>query len=246
MEGALLTNQKAQAALEQQQKKGSSKPSSHASAQQPQAQAPLGLANFIAAAHHPTLTSNPPSNAGGNNSPIGKRAGGGGGSLVSAKEEESGERFLFKLADPNSEHVHRIHAHPKRLDELQRAVRGKLNLGPSAKLVLRYDDDEGDRVVIASDEELYEAVALQQRTGKTRLTLHAAIVSGRDEAVDVSDQENAGSNKNAANAASAVGAAYKIAGKVVSGANISKEEKAFGVGAVLAGLVVGVAALARR
>jgi CBS domain-containing protein len=170
--------------------------------------------------------------------------------------------FLFKVMEPSGKHMHRIHANPHSLSELLAAVRTKLGMAatapadetddalssaappPPPSLILRYDDDEGDRVVISSDEELAEAVNLSICSGRDRLVLYTAVEGGMPEAPD---KENAGSaTPNTSIGGSALGVAAKIAGKAVTGGALSEQEKVLGAGAMLASLVVGVAALARR
>ena len=88
--------------------------------------------------------------------------------------------FLFKVCDPASEHMHRIHSHPRQLGVLEAAVRAKLSLASDAKITLRYDDDEGDRVAIATNDELAEAVGAYYATdGLYYPTMLASLFTGR-------------------------------------------------------------------
>ena len=150
--------------------------------------------------------------------------------------------FLFKVCDPASEHVHRIHSHPRQLGALEAAVRAKLALPSDAKLTLRYDDDEGDRVVLSTNDELAEAVGLAVRAGKERIALYPSVLG----AVPHADKENeSAASKGNVQGDTLGGAASRIAGKAVAGSNLSKDEKVFGAGAILAALVIGAGALAR-
>ena len=116
---------------------------------------------------------------------------------------------------------------------------------------------DNDRVVISSDEELAEAVALATRAGKDRLTLHvtvdlssaaanassasyvgsAATLGSRGPsgsyAVDDDAKENAGSSNvgaapRAAPGKTLAGQAAHLAGAAMSG-NLSQADKATGV-----------------
>ena len=94
--------------------------------------------------------------------------------------------------------MHRIHSHPRQLGALATAVKAKLGLDADATLILRYDDDEGDRVVLSSNEELAEAVSIAVRTGKERLVVHPSI-EGADGMGASEDKENvAAANKEPA------------------------------------------------
>ena len=148
--------------------------------------------------------------------------------------------------------MHRIHSHPRNLGALVSAVRSKMALPADAALVLRYDDDESDRVMITSDEELAEAVSLSMRTGRERLVVYAtleggaivAATGGTSKAMHMSQNQEA--DKENAAGASLGGTAARIAGKAMGGGKLSADEKLLGASAMLAALVVGVGALARR
>ena len=143
--------------------------------------------------------------------------------------------------------MHRIHSHPRNLGALVSAVRSKMALPADAALVLRYDDDESDRVMITSDEELAEAVSLSMRTGRERLVVYATLEGGATVAATggTSKAMHMSQNQEAAGA-SLGGTAARIAGKAMGGGKLSADEKLLGASAMLAALVVGVGALARR
>ena len=166
---------------------------------------------------------------------------------TTASNTSAAASFLFKVCDPASEHMHRIHSHPRQLGVLEAAVRAKLSLASDAKITLRYDDDEGDRVAIATNDELAEAVGIAVRAGKERIVLYPSVVDAP--LLDITDKENAASGASvnvASQSGSLAGKAVGIAGKAAAGNNLSKDEKVFGAGAILAALVMGTAALARR
>jgi CBS domain-containing protein len=70
--------------------------------------------------------------------------------------------FLFKVKDPQSGHVHRIRSSVDSLEALQFEIRQKMNLSSQTKLLLKYEDDEGDIAVISSDTSMMEAVNMAQ------------------------------------------------------------------------------------
>lgn len=153
----------------------------------------------------------------------------------------TGASFLFKISEPHSQHMHRIHASPSDLSSLVSTISAKIGLPADAgeaeapggsRLVLRYDDDEGDRVVIGTDEELAEACTIAAQSGKDRLVLHASYE--RPAALAPLTERNGRSS-------STVG---KTAARLIRG--MSEQERVMGAGAILAGLVVGLGALARR
>ena len=96
--------------------------------------------------------------------------------------------FMFKVTEPRTQHMHRIHSPRSDLDALINAL--KLKFGSSDEshpLVLRYDDDEGDRVRITTDEELSEACAIASQLGKKGLVLHASYESSAPAPAPLSD-----------------------------------------------------------
>jgi len=79
--------------------------------------------------------------------------------------------FTFKIVD-SSGHIHRIRSDVNRISNLVEAVANKMgdNVLPSS-LQLKYLDDEGDAVLIGSDECLLEAVELARSSGNQVLKL---------------------------------------------------------------------------
>ena len=165
--------------------------------------------------------------------PIGAPAGADGGPST----------FLFKVTEPRTQHMHRLHAPSNDLRALEKAVASKL--GPTAeegkRLLLRYDDDEGDRVLITSDAELSEACEIAGVLGKKALVLHASY----ERVAPTPLGERNGTAGAAVAKAGAKGAsAGRMLGNAIGGMN--EQERIMGAGALLAGLMVGISVLAGR
>ena len=165
--------------------------------------------------------------------PIGAPAGADGGPST----------FLFKVTEPRTQHMHRLHAPSNDLRALEKAVASKL--GPTAeegkRLLLRYDDDEGDRVLITSDAELSEACEIAGALGKKALVLHASY----ERVAPTPLGERNGTAGAAGAKAGAKGAsAGRMLGNAIGGMN--EQERIMGAGALLAGLMVGISVLAGR
>lgn len=151
--------------------------------------------------------------------------------------------FLFKVTEPRTQHMHRLHAPSNDLRALEKAVASKL--GPTAeegkRLLLRYDDDEGDRVLITSDAELSEACEIAGALGKKALVLHASY----ERVAPTPLGERNGTAGAAGAKAGAKGAsAGRMLGNAIGGMN--EQERIMGAGALLAGLMVGISVLAGR
>mmetsp|Transcript_35410 Transcript_35410/g.74337 ORF Transcript_35410/g.74337 Transcript_35410/m.74337 type:complete len:529 (+) Transcript_35410:233-1819(+) len=88
--------------------------------------------------------------------------------------DASAKLFLFKLKTSAGQ-MHRLHHSAESLASLRAAAAAQLGIddGNANRLVLEYDDEEGDRVLVSTDAQLREAVSLAQRAEKNRLVLHA-------------------------------------------------------------------------
>jgi len=91
------------------------------------------------------------------------------------------EQFSFKVVDSGG-HIHRIRTDVGSIDKLLSIVASKLGgeVVPSS-LQLKYIDDEGDAVVIGTDECLSEAVDLARNSGNNVLKLLVLKSSQLDE-----------------------------------------------------------------
>ena len=80
--------------------------------------------------------------------------------------------FLFKVADDGT--VHRVQNPGTSIASLRAAVLARLNVPAAlaATTSILYEDDEADRVVLTSDEELREAVRAARQAGRDRIVLH--------------------------------------------------------------------------
>lgn len=155
--------------------------------------------------------------------------------------------FLFKVTEPRTQHMHRLHAPSNDLRALEKAVASKL--GQTAeegkRLLLRYDDDEGDRVLITSDAELSEACEIAGALGKKALVLHASYERVAHTPLgERNGTESAAGAKAGAKGASAGASAGRMLGSAIGGMN--EQERIMGAGALLAGLMVGISVLAGR
>jgi hypothetical protein len=155
--------------------------------------------------------------------------------------------FLFKVTEPRTQHMHRLHAPSNDLRALEKAVASKL--GQTAeegkRLLLRYDDDEGDRVLITSDAELSEACEIAGALGKKALVLHASYERVAHTPLgERNGTESAAGPKAGAKGASAGASAGRMLGSAIGGMN--EQERIMGAGALLAGLMVGISVLAGR
>lgn len=168
--------------------------------------------------------------------------------------------FLFKVTEPRSANMHRLHASPSDLAALEKAVSLKLGRpveeaagaegGAPRRLLLRYDDDEGDRVLITSDAELSEACEMAASLGKKGLVLHASFerAASTPSRPTPLGEHNSAAVPPAASNKPAAAKKGNAAGRMLGGAllGMSEQERIMGAGALLATLMVGVSAIAGR
>ena len=172
-------------------------------------------------------------------------------SVKGGSTASSASTFLFKVTEPRTQHMHRIHAAVDDLAALTAAVSAKLSVPPpdaadnARRLVLRYDDDEGDRVLLSSDGELKEACAMMQAIGKDRLVVHASY---ERPTAPMPLGDNNGRLPVGGSTAAAAGGVSKTAARLLGGAigGMSEQERIMGAGAILATMVLGIGALAGR
>ncbi|XP_058006055.1 CBS domain-containing protein CBSCBSPB3 isoform X4 [Hevea brasiliensis] len=81
-----------------------------------------------------------------------------------------GNSFAFKFVDPKGR-VHRFNCGTENLDELTYAVSQRIGVGRDHPQLL-YEDDEGDKVLIATDGDLIGAINHARTTGLKVLRLH--------------------------------------------------------------------------
>ncbi|MED6198876.1 CBS domain-containing protein cbscbspb3 [Stylosanthes scabra] len=81
-----------------------------------------------------------------------------------------GNTFAFKFEDPNGR-VHRVSCGGENLDELVSAIMERVINNDRSRPVILYDDDEGDKIVIANDSDLISAVSYARSAGLKALKL---------------------------------------------------------------------------
>ncbi|KAK7318399.1 hypothetical protein RJT34_03099 [Clitoria ternatea] len=79
--------------------------------------------------------------------------------------------FTFKIEDFNG-HVHRFNCGTEHLDELVSSVTQRVNANDGERPTILYEDDEGDKVIIATDGDLLSAVRYARSAGVKALKLH--------------------------------------------------------------------------
>ncbi|XP_027344166.1 CBS domain-containing protein CBSCBSPB3-like isoform X2 [Abrus precatorius] len=87
-----------------------------------------------------------------------------------------GNSFSFKFEDLNGL-VHRFNCGIENLDELVSAVTQRVDVNNRERLTLLYEDDEGDKVVLATDSDLVTAVSYARSAGVKALKLHLDLGS---------------------------------------------------------------------
>lgn len=89
-----------------------------------------------------------------------------------------GNSFAFKFEDLKGR-VHRFNCATENLDELVSAVMQRIGAGDDrSRLQLLYEDDEGDRVLLATDGDLIGAVSHGRALGQKVLRLHLDYSDG--------------------------------------------------------------------
>ncbi|XP_064951870.1 CBS domain-containing protein CBSCBSPB3-like isoform X1 [Musa acuminata AAA Group] len=98
-----------------------------------------------------------------------------------------GNSFVFKFKDRKGR-VHRFNCGTEVLDELEAAVRQRMGLASDCdKLQLLYEDDEGDRVLLITDNDVVGAVNHARSAGWKVLRLHIDESETKKEAARPSD-----------------------------------------------------------
>ncbi|CAL0325215.1 unnamed protein product [Lupinus luteus] len=87
------------------------------------------------------------------------------------QSSDYGNSFAFKFQDLNGR-VHRVNYGSEHLDELVSAVMQRLDGNDGEHPIILYEDDEGDKIVVASDNELATAVSFARSAGWKSLKLH--------------------------------------------------------------------------
>ncbi|XP_057419972.1 CBS domain-containing protein CBSCBSPB3-like [Lotus japonicus] len=82
-----------------------------------------------------------------------------------------GNSFAFKFEDPNGR-VHRFNCGTENLDELVSNVMQRVNLENGERPIILYEDDEGDKIVLATDNDLVTAVNYTRSAGVKSLKLY--------------------------------------------------------------------------
>jgi len=83
----------------------------------------------------------------------------------------SPSHVMFKVSCPSGD-THRIRCRPS-INELLELISAKVNIDRS-RMRIEYEDDEGDTVVVSSDDDVAEAYNLARRAGKKLAKLSVA------------------------------------------------------------------------
>lgn len=82
-----------------------------------------------------------------------------------------GNSFPFKFEDLNGR-VHRFNCGTEHLDELVSAVMQRVDINDRERPAIVYEDDEGDRIVLGTDNDLVSAVSYARTAGVKALKLY--------------------------------------------------------------------------
>ncbi|KAJ1405017.1 PB1 domain [Sesbania bispinosa] len=82
-----------------------------------------------------------------------------------------GNSFAFKIEDLNGR-VHRFHCGTEHLDEVVSAIMQRVDVNDGERPTILYEDDEGDKIVLATDNDLVTAVSYARSAGLKALKLH--------------------------------------------------------------------------
>ncbi|KAK7358773.1 hypothetical protein VNO77_00712 [Canavalia gladiata] len=82
-----------------------------------------------------------------------------------------GNSFSFKFVDLNGR-VHRFNCGTEHLDELVSTITQRINVNDGERPTILYEDDEGDKIVLATDGDLAAAVSYARSAGMKALKLH--------------------------------------------------------------------------
>ncbi|MED6111342.1 hypothetical protein PIB30_051493 [Stylosanthes scabra] len=90
---------------------------------------------------------------------------------------ELGNIFSFKLEDLNG-HVHRFDCGTESLDDLVSIVMQRVELNDERQRpTILYEDDEGDKIILASDHDLATAVGYARSAGAKAVKLHLVLAN---------------------------------------------------------------------
>lgn len=92
-------------------------------------------------------------------------------SCSSQLTSRSRETFVFKISDQLHKHYHRIRCRFDQIGFLETQIRSKISLDDDIPLRMRYEDDDGDLIILSSDESLMEAVDMAKRASWRRLMI---------------------------------------------------------------------------
>ncbi|KAG5029850.1 hypothetical protein JHK87_013364 [Glycine soja] len=82
-----------------------------------------------------------------------------------------GNSFAFKFKDLSGR-VHRFNCGTEHLDELVSTIMQRLDVNDEERPMILYEDDEGDKIVLATDSDLVSAVSYAISAGMKALKLH--------------------------------------------------------------------------
>ena len=95
----------------------------------------------------------------------------------STDQFDGADAVIFKVTDPNS-NIHRVRCVP-RLSTLCKMVAGKIGGGTDpSSLQIQFVDDEGDIVLVTTDEDLGEAVSISKASGQKAVKIK--VVFGKN------------------------------------------------------------------
>ncbi|KAJ3230166.1 hypothetical protein HDU81_004742 [Chytriomyces hyalinus] len=110
-------------------------------------------------------------------------------------------QFGYKLRDNRSGKVHRFTSSSSQISEIYSTIRTKTASGGTA-MVVSYEDEDGDLVLLGSNADVEEAVGMARRFGWERLILHigepvaAPVEKASKEVVGKSSSKNASSSSS--------------------------------------------------
>ncbi|CAG8434419.1 1982_t:CDS:2 [Ambispora gerdemannii] len=85
------------------------------------------------------------------------------------------DTFTFKFTDPSSSQTHRFNAPCKDLEDFLSAIRGKICMDLPFDLTISYIDDENDKIVLSSDDDLQTAVSAARKAQSNLIRLVAEL-----------------------------------------------------------------------
>ncbi|CAN0034127.1 unnamed protein product [Ectocarpus fasciculatus] len=111
------------------------------------------------------------------------------------------EKFVYKVNDDEG-NLYKFKASAERLDRVLQAVSEKLKM-PKDAILLKYQDDDGDDIVLSGDDSLLEAVDMARASSKPALVLVATL---KLHTLDEHDDESHAEGSAAAAMSRALGA----------------------------------------